>query len=173
VTPRRHRSAAAALALAVGLAADGHAETIDRPDASVADQVERWPSRLCPDDSRASADPPARNDERRTVQELLAVAPGPLVIQYRSPDWSGPEAVANLARAILGSRPRSLSPFVDWAEGADLRRRGFVARIGVPGGNAIRLAVAGYQVCVRDATGSYWYFRNVPGDLWPGSGGAR
>jgi hypothetical protein len=38
-----------------------------------------------------------------------------------------------------------------------------------PGGAAIRLAV-GYQVCVRDATGRYWYFRNVPGDLWPASG---
>ena len=50
---------------------------------------------------------------------------------------------------------------------------GPAARMDVPGGAAIRLAVAGYQVCVRDATGSYWYFRNVPGDLWPASGGAR
>jgi hypothetical protein len=168
VTPRRHRSAAAALALAVGLAASGHAETIDRLDASVADQVERWPSRLCPDDSRtSSAQPAARNEERRTLQALLGVVPGALVIQYRSPDWSGPEDVATLARELLGARPRFLSPFVNWAEGADLRRRGFVAQLEGPGGVAIRLAVAGYQVCVRDATGGYWYFRNVPGDLWP------
>jgi hypothetical protein len=139
----------------------------------VAGQVERQPGRLCPDDSRGSADRPARNDEGRTVQELLGVAPGILVIQYRSPDWSGPEAVASVAGEILGARPRFLSPRVNWAEGADLRRHGFVARMDVPGGAAIRLAVAGYQVCVRDATGSYWYFRNVPGDLWPASGGAR
>jgi hypothetical protein len=157
----------------VGLAAGGHAETLDRPDAAVASQAERQPSRLCPDDSRASSDPPERNDEGRTVQELLRVAPGTLVIQYRSPDWSGPEAVASLAREILGARPRVLSPFVNWAEGADLRRHGFVATMDVPGGAEIRLAVAGYQVCVRDATGRYWYFRNVPGDLWPASGGAR
>jgi hypothetical protein len=29
--------------------------------------------------------------------------------------------------------------------------------------------VAGYQVCVRDARGAYWYFRDVPIDVWPGS----
>jgi hypothetical protein len=173
VTPRRHRRAAAALALAVGLAAGGHAETIDRSDAAVAGEVERWPSRLCPDDSRAVARPETRNDERRTAQELLGVAPGTLVFQYRSPDWSGPEAVASLAREILRVRPRFLSPFVNWAEGADRRHRGFVARMEMPGGTAIRLAVAGYQVCLRDATGRHWYFRNVPGDLWPAPEGSR
>jgi hypothetical protein len=114
-----------------------------------------------------------RNDEQRMVGELFGVTTGALVIQYRSPDWSGPEAIAELASEILGVRPRLLSPFVDWAEGADLRRHGFVARMEAPGGAAVRLAVAGYQVCLRDAKGRYWYFRNVPGDLLPASGTAR
>lgn len=110
------------------------------------------------------------NPDRKTVRDLLGVTPGPVVIQYRSRDWSGPDDVASLARAILEARPRSLSSFINWAEGADLAHRAFVASLPLLDGAAVRLAVAGYQVCVRDARGKYWYFRNVPIDLWPGSG---
>jgi hypothetical protein len=173
-TQRRRRSAPLWLELAVGLVAGplesvGHAGTVDQPDAVVWEQVERWPSRLCPDDTRTAAGSPMDNADRRTLRELLGVTPAGLTIQYRSPDWSDPEAVASRARELLEARPRHLSPFVNWSEGADLRRQGFVARVG----SSVRLAVGGYQVCVRDPQGRYWYFRHVPGDLWPGAGGAR
>jgi len=173
VTSQRSLGTVAAwLGLAVGLvcgppASVGHAETIDRPDPAVHEQVERGPSRLCPDDPRTAAGPPMGNAVQRTLRELLGVTPGPVVIQYRSADWSDPEAVAGRVRELLEARPRHLSPFIDWSEGADLRRQGFVTGIG----SSVRLAVAGYQVCVRDARGRYWYFRHVPGDVWPGPGG--
>jgi hypothetical protein len=116
-------------------------------------------ARLCVDDPRKSVATEIRNNDKRTVGELLGIAPGSITIDYRSPDVAD---VENRVREILAARPRALSAFINWSEGADLRSQGFIVNV-----QAARLEVAGYQVCVRDGNGNYWYFRNVPVDLWP------
>lgn len=108
--------------------------------AALADPVPVRAPRLCADDPRNSTAREIRNDDKRTVAELLGIA---------DPDPR--------AHEILAARPRALSPFINWAEGIQ------------PGMQWIktdRIDAAGYQVCVRDTKGGYWYFRNVPGDLW-------
>jgi hypothetical protein len=98
-----------------------------------------------------------QNDDKRTVAELLGIVPRSIEILY-----SSTHDVETRVREILAARPRFLSPFINWSEGADLRSEGFIVNL-----QTARLEVAGYQVCVRDRKGGYWYFRNVPLDLWP------
>ena len=112
--------------------------------------------RLCADDPRKSADTPVRNDEKRTVGELLGIAPRPIAVEYTT----GNDVEKRLGE-ILAARPRSLSPFINWSEGADMNRHSFIAKV-----DTARVEASGYLVCIRDARGNYWYFRNVPGDLW-------
>jgi hypothetical protein len=125
------------------------------------------PRRLCPDDPRTSPDPPLHNETKRTVRDILAISVAAVDVEYRSEDWTGSDAIADRVKAILDSRPRFLSPFINWSEGANLSREAFVATLRMPGGAAMRLDVAGYQVCIRDRGGRHWYLRTVPGDQWP------
>lgn len=138
----------------------------DRPDPAVEERITRLPSRLCPEDLRRALPAASRNRDRLPVRELLGIAPRSIVVHYRSADWEAPGDIGRHVREILEARPRSLSAFINWSEGADLRSQGFVVTVQTADGVSARLEVAGYQVCVRDSKGSYWYFRNVPGDLW-------
>lgn len=128
------------------------------------------PPALCAEDARKGARAEIRNDERRTVGEILAVDPATLAIRYASADWFSAGDVARRIRDFLQARPRALSPVINWAERADFGREAFVANLYMADGAMARLDAAGYQACLRDARGGYWYFRNVPADLWPGSG---
>jgi hypothetical protein len=138
----------------------------ERPDPLVAERITRLPSRLCPEHPRPGSPDAVRNSDRLPLRELLGIAPRSILVHYRSADWKAPGDIADQVREILEARPRSLSRFINWSEGADLRSRGFVASVQTADGASARLEVAGYQVCVRDIKGSYWYFRNVPLDLW-------
>ena len=135
--------------------------------SAVEAQVTSPPRRLCPDDPRTSSSDLVPNEEKRTVRDILGIAPSAVEIQYRSPDWTGAEAIAERIREILGARPRFLSQILNWSEGADLQHTAFVATVRLPDGAPVRMDVAGYQVCIRDATGKYWYFRMVDVDQWP------
>jgi hypothetical protein len=128
------------------------------------------PPALCADDSRKGTHTVIRNDDKRSVGEILAIAPASVAIRYASPDWHSAGDIARRIRDFLQARPRALSPFINWAEGADFGRKALVANIYMPDGAMVRIDVAGYQACLRDARGSYWYFRIVPADLWPDSG---
>jgi hypothetical protein len=125
------------------------------------------PRQLCPDDPRTSTDRPLHNEAKRTVGDILAISAAAVDVGYRSPDWSGSDAIRERVQAILDSRPRLLSSFLNWSEGANLSREAFVATLRTDGGSAVRVDVAGYQVCIRDAAGRHWYLRTVPGDQWP------
>lgn len=125
------------------------------------------PSRLCPDDPRTSRHRATENRAKRTLGEILGIAPHSVVVHYRSEDWRTAAELESRASELLKARPRFLSPHINWAEGANLRLHAFVATIQMSDGTAARLEVAGYQVCVRDAKGNYWYFRHVPLDVWP------
>lgn len=146
----------ARLALVAGLVAVGSAAA-----------NERQPSRLCPDDPRTSQRPPIENSAKRSLAEFLGIAPHSTVVHYRSGDWRSAAELESRVRELLKARPRFLSPHINWAEGANFRLHAFVATIQMSDGAAVRLEVAGYQVCVRDTRGDYWYFRHVPIDVWP------
>jgi hypothetical protein len=140
------------------------------PANSADDRPMGQPSVLCADDARKGARSAIRNDERRTVGEILAIAPASLAIRYASADWYSAGDVARRIRDFLQARPRALSSSINWAERTDFARESFVANLYMPDGAMARLDAAGYQACLRDARGGYWYFRNVPADLWPGFG---
>jgi len=146
-------------------ASPADALTIERPDPAIAEQIKLRPSQLCAGDPRASSHTGIRNDDKRTLGEIFEIARPSIVIQYRSPEWNSPEDVAHRAREILEARPRLLSAHINWSEGADLRRHAFITIVQLPDGTSARLEVAGYQVCMRDTGGRYWYFRNVPLDV--------
>jgi hypothetical protein len=55
---------------------------------------------------------------------------------------------------------------INLARRGDFRRHAFITTVQPPDGTSVQLEVAGYQVCVRDTGGRYWYFRNVPLDVW-------
>jgi hypothetical protein len=140
--------------------------TVERPDPAIAERIKLRPSQLCAGDPRTSSRTGIRNDDNRTLGEILGIALHSFVIRYRSPEWNSPQDVAHRAQKILEARPRFLSAHINWAEGADLRRHAFITMVQLPDGTSAQLEVAGYQVCMRDAGGRYWYFRNVPLDLW-------
>lgn len=120
------------------------------------------PRRLCAKDPRTAAVSALANDERRTLGEMLGIGPAVARVEYRTAEWREMRDVESHVRELLAARPRELSPILNWAEGADFRRQAFIAALK----DGVRLEVAGYQVCLRDAKGGYWYFRNVPADLW-------
>jgi len=151
---------------ACGAATPADAPTMERPDPAIAERIKLRPSQLCAGDPRTASHTGIRNDDKRTIREIFGIALHSIVIQYRSPEWNSPEDVAHHAREILEARPRFLSALINWSEGADLRRHAFVTMVQLPDGTSARLEVAGYQVCMRDTGGRYWYFRNLPLDLW-------
>jgi len=147
-------------------ASPADALTIERPDPAIAERIRLRPSQLCAGDSRTSSRTSIRNEDKRTLGEILGIALYSIVIQYRSPEWNSPEDVAHRAQEILEARPRFLSAHINWSEGADLRRHAFITMVQLSDGTSAQLEVAGYQVCLRDSGGRYWYFRNVPIDVW-------
>ena len=147
-------------------ASPADAPTIERPDPAIAERIKSRPSQLCAGDPRTSSHTGIRNDDKRTLGEIFGIALHSIVIQYRSPEWNSPEDVARSAQEILEARPRFLSARIHWSEGADLRRQAYITIIQLPDGSSVQLEVAGYQVCMRDTGGRYWYFRNVPIDVW-------
>ncbi len=147
-------------------ASPADAPTIEWPDPAIAERIKLRPSQLCASDARTSSHTGIRNDDKRTLGEIFGIAPRSIVIQYRSPEWNSPEDVARHTREILEARPRFLSTHINWSEGADLRRHAFITTVQLRDGTSARLEVAGYQVCMRDTGGRYWYFRNVPIDVW-------
>ena len=139
---------------------------MERPDPAIAERIKLRPSQLCAGDPRTSGHTSIRNDDKRTLGEILGIVRHSILIQYRSPEWNSPEDVAHRAQEILAARPRFLSAHINWSEEADLRRHAFVTIVQLPDGTSAQLEVAGYQVCMRDTGGRYWYFRNLPLDLW-------
>jgi len=124
-------------------------------------------NRLCPADARTAERATLHNAGKRTVAEIFGVAPGAVVIEFASPDWTGRrDALESRIEEVLRSRPRALAPQVAWAEAADLRSDTFSAALRRLDGGAARLTVSGDQVCVRDASGDHWFFRNVLADVW-------
>jgi hypothetical protein len=159
---------------AASLIAGGPARADDPPrfqePASVTEApLTRPPARLCADDPGTPPRAEIRNTDKRTLGEMLGITRYAVVTRYSSGDWSGSEDVPRRIREILEARPRVLSPFVNWSEGADFARHAFVVTLRTLDGGTARIDVGGYQVCVRDARGAHWYFRDVPLDVWPGS----
>jgi hypothetical protein len=126
------------------------------------------PFRLCshdPDDRALVA--PVTNAEMRTFQELMGISPMALRVRYQSADWKNVDEIGDQVERILQARPRQPSPMINWSEGADFRHRTFFSVMQTAERIEVRLEVSGYQVCGSDSRGRFWYFRNVPIDLWP------
>jgi hypothetical protein len=124
-------------------------------------------TRLCPADVRTAERATMHNAGKRTVAEIFGVGPGAIAIEFASSDWTGRrDALESRIEDVLRSRPRALAPQVGWAEAADLRSDTFTAALRRFDGSAARLTVSGDQVCVRDAAGDHWFFRNATAELW-------
>lgn len=137
-------------------------------DSIAALRAKTSPSRLCSDDpgNRALV-APIHNDEMRTFRELMGISPIAVSVRYQSADWKDINEIGDQVERILQARPRQPSPMINWSEGADFRHRTFFAVVQTAERIEVRLEVSGYQVCGSDSRGRFWYFRNVPIDLWP------
>ena len=103
----------------------------------------------------------------RTFRELMEISPIAISVRYQSADWKDVNEIGDQVERILQARPRQPSPMINWSEGADFRHRTFFAVMHTAERIEVRLEVSGYQVCGSDSKGQFWYFRNVPIDLWP------
>jgi len=135
---------------------------------STALQASTPPSRLCAHeaDDRAPV-APIDNVEMRTFRELMSISPIAISVHYKSSDWRSVNEIGDQIERILQARPRQPSPMINWSEGADFRHRTFFAVLQTAERIEVRLEASGYQVCGSDSSGRFWYFRNVPIDLWP------
>ena len=124
-------------------------------------------AQLCPADARTAGRATLHNEDKRTLAQIFNLTGDGAAVEFASPDWTGRrDALQARIEEVLRARPRVLAPQIVWAEGADLRTDTFSAALRRLDGAAARLAVSGYQVCVRDASSEQWFFRNVPADLW-------
>ena len=125
-------------------------------------------TQLCPADARTAGRATLHNEGKRSLGEIFGVTPGaPTAIEFATADWSGRrDALDSRIDEVLRTRPRSLAPQVIWAEAADLRSDTFSAAVKRAEGGSARLTVSGNQVCVRDASGDHWFFRNVSDETW-------
>ena len=137
-------------------------------DAEETQRMELRGKQFCPrEGATASAQETRLNEERRTFRELLGINPIKVSIRYKSADWENSDEIEARLDEALQSRPRLLTPTIRWSEGANLRRRSFVAVIHTAEGTDVRMEVSGYQICGDDLRGLRWHFRNVAIDLWP------
>ena len=137
-------------------------------DSIVALQAKTLPLRLCSHDSgKRALVAPIRNHEMQTFRELMEISPIAISVRYKSPDWNNMNEIDDQVQKILQARPRQLSSVINWSEAADFRHRTFFAVVQTAERIEVRLEVSGYQVCGSDSRGQFWYFRNVPIDLWP------
>lgn len=124
-------------------------------------------AKLCPADARTAGRATLHNEDKRTVGEIFGLVPGAAAVEFATSDWTGRrDALDARIDEVLRARPRSLAPQVIWAESADLRSDTFSAALRRVDGSAARLTVSGPQVCVRDAQGDHWFFRNESAELW-------
>jgi len=159
---------AAILLLASYLSIAGDIPVTLATDSIPALQARTPPSRLCSHDAgNRAVVAPIRNDERRTFRELMEISPIAISVRYKSSDWKNVNEIGDQVERILQARPRQPSPMINWSEGADCRHRTFFALVQTAERIEVRLEVSGYQVCGSDSRGRFWYFRNVPIDLWP------
>lgn len=121
----------------------------------------RASKRICPE-AHASKAPMElkRNEEKLTVRELLSLSAAEIDVVERTGDWNRKQAQAAL-RAALKARPRELTSKPAWAEGENTTTR---TAIGVIGKTRVRVHLANYHVCVREASGKHWFYRTV--DNW-------
>jgi hypothetical protein len=125
-------------------------------------------AKLCPADARTAERATMHNAGKRTLAEIFGLAPGAAAIEFATPDWTGRRhALDSRIEEVLRARPRAHAPQVTWAEAADLRSDTFSAALRRLDGGGARLTVSGEQVCVRDANGDHWFFRNVLAEVWP------
>lgn len=125
-------------------------------------------AKLCPADARTAERATMHNDGKRSVAEIFGLAPRAAAIEFATPDWSGRrDALDSRIEKVLRARPRALAPQVTWAGAADLRSDTFSAALRRLDGGGARLTVSGDQVCVRDANGDHWFFRNMLAEVWP------
>ena len=124
-------------------------------------------AKLCPADARTAERTTQHNAGKRTLAEIFGLAPGAAAIEFASADWTGRrDALESRVEEVLRARPRALAPQVLWAEAADLRSDTFTAALRRFDGGTARLTVSADQVCVRDASGEHWFFRNVLSEVW-------
>jgi hypothetical protein len=124
-------------------------------------------AQLCPADARTAGRATLHNEGKRTLAEIFGLVPGALAIEFATGDWTGRrDALESRIDEVLRTRPRSLAPQIIWAEAADLRSDTFSAALKRAEGGSARLTVSGSQICLRDASGDHWFFRNGSDDVW-------
>lgn len=124
-------------------------------------------AQLCPADARTAGRATLYNEGKRTLGEIFGLLPGGAAIEFATSDWNNRrDALDARIDDVLRVRPRSLAPQIIWAEAADLRSDTFSAALKRTDGGSARLTVSGSQICVRDASGDHWFFRNQSDELW-------
>jgi len=123
-------------------------------------------SSLCPDAPSIGGAVEA-NDARRSVAEFLGPELVELQVHQVGDSFQDFGAVATHLRWILAQRPQFVSRYAPWAEGTPMGAAGILGTLRYTEGSAGRVEVAGVHVCVQDSTGTVWWIRLAPIDLWP------
>jgi hypothetical protein len=99
-------------------------------DAAERQRVELRSKQFCPRGSATANSQETRlNEERKTFRELLGINAIQVSIRYKSADWENSDEIEGQLDHALQARPRLLTSTIHWSEGANLRRRSFVAVI--------------------------------------------
>ena len=107
------------------------------------------------------------NDDRRSVAELLGPALVEIQVHQVGDGFADFGAVEAHLRWVLARRPHAVSHYSPWAEATPLATSGILGTLRYADGREGRLEVVGTHVCVQDGTGTVWWTRLTPVDVWP------
>ena len=103
------------------------------------------------------------NKDKRTLMDLIHLSSTSIRIEEKTTDWKTESAATGRVTEVLQSRPGPINSLPLWAEGFALGVQTVTAQLGKKGE---KIQITGYHVCVRDASGKFWFFRTVPADGW-------
>jgi hypothetical protein len=106
------------------------------------------------------------NDSQRTITEFLGTGLREIAVHQIGDSFPKFSVAQQHIREVMARRPQVFSRYSPWAEATPLAANGILATLLYTRGRSGRLEIAGTHLCFQDPTGTVWWVRVAPVDLW-------
>jgi hypothetical protein len=106
------------------------------------------------------------NDSHRTVAEFIGPDLREITVHQIGDSFPRFAPVQRHIREVLAKRPQMFSRYSPWAEGTPLAGNGILATLRYSGRRTGQLEIAGSHLCWQDTSGTVWWARVAPVDVW-------
>jgi len=107
------------------------------------------------------------NEAKLSIAELLGSELIEIQVHQMGDGFAHFNVAADHIRDLLSQRPQAISRYTPWAEGTPLAVQGILGTLQYSHDRSGQIEIAGVHACFQDSTGTFWWVRAAPVDLWP------